>query len=223
MFTTGVDPRIRASFMAVTIAIAIPSAVKTFNWMTTLWDGRVRLTAPMILLLGGIGTFIVGGVTGVFLASIPVDYAFQGTYYVVGHFHFIIMGIIAMAMVAASYYWYPLITRRMYDQRLAKIQAVTLIVGVTVTFTLMLVVGYLGLPRRYAEYPEQFALLQQATTLGAYLIMGSVGLWVVNMIQSLRTGPIVIDADVWNLKEIDQFTREWQWFERQLDEERGIE
>ncbi|WP_438267427.1 cbb3-type cytochrome c oxidase subunit I [Halomarina litorea] len=222
MFTTGIDPRIRASFMAVTIAIAIPSAVKTFNWMTTLWDGKIRLTAPMILLLGGIGTFIVGGVTGVFLASIPIDYAVQGTYYVVGHFHFIIMGIIAMAMVAASYYWYPLITRRMYDQRLAKVQAFTLIVGVFLTFTTMLITGYLGLPRRYAEYPDQFTLLNQVTTLGAYIIMGSVSLWIINMVQSLRTGPIVINADVWNLKESDQFTREWQWFERKLEERRGI-
>ncbi|WP_254538818.1 cbb3-type cytochrome c oxidase subunit I [Halomarina litorea] len=223
MFTTGVDPRIRASFMAVTIAIAVPSAVKTFNWMTTLWSGQLRLTAPMILLLGGIGTFVIGGVTGVFLASIPVDYAFQGTYYVVGHFHFIIMGIIAMSMVAASYYWYPILTRRMYDQRLAKVQAVTLIIGVIVTFTVMLIVGYLGLPRRYAEYPEQFELLQQVTTAGAYLIMLSVGLWVINLVQSLRTGPIVMDADVWNLKSVGQFTREWQWFEEKLDEERGID
>ena len=223
MFTTGVDPRIRAAFMAVTIAIAIPSAVKTFNWMTTMWQGAIKLTAPMILVIGGVGTFIIGGVTGVFLASIPVDMAFQGTYYVVGHFHFIIMGIIAMSMVAASYYWYPILTRRMYDQRLARVQSVLLIVGVTVTFTTMLVLGYLGLPRRYAEYPQQFELLQQITTVGSYLIMLSVGMWLVNLIQSLRTGPIVMDADVWNLKETNQFTREWQWFERKLEEDRSLD
>jgi cytochrome c oxidase subunit 1 len=223
MFTTGTDPRIKASFMAVTIAIAIPSAVKTFNWMTTLWEGAIKLTAPMVLLIGGIGTFIVGGVTGVFLASIPVDYAFQATYYVVGHFHFIIMGIIAMAMLAASYYWYPILTRRMYDRRLAMAQVLVLIVGVTVTFTTQLLLGYLGMPRRYAEYPEQFALLHQISTLGAYTIMFSVTLWVVNMVQSLRTGPLVIDADVWGLKETDQFTREWQWFEQKLEQRRGFD
>ena len=222
MFTTGIDPRIRASFMALTITIAVPSAVKTFNWMTTLWDGRINLTAPMMLLLGGVGTFIIGGVTGVFLASIPFDRVVHGTYYVVGHFHFIVMGIIAMSMVAASYYWYPILTRRMYDTRLAKVQAVTLIVGVFLTFMAQLVLGYLGHPRRYAEYPAQFTLLHQITTVGAYIIMGSVSLWVVNMIQSLRTGPIVTNADVWGLKESDQFTREWQWFERKLEERRGI-
>ncbi|MFC5971338.1 cbb3-type cytochrome c oxidase subunit I [Halomarina salina] len=223
MFTTGMDPRIKASFMAVTIAIAVPSAVKTFNWMTTMWEGAIKLTAPMVLLIGGIGTFIVGGVTGVFLGSIPVDMAFQGTYYVVGHFHFIIMGIIAMSMLAASYYWYPILTRRMYDRRLAMAQALVLIVGVTITFTSQLLLGYLGMPRRYAEYPEQFTLLNQVSTIGAYIMMTSVTMWLVNMVQSLRTGPIVMDADVWGLKETNQFTREWQWFERQLQERRGFD
>nr|WP_304449488.1 cbb3-type cytochrome c oxidase subunit I [Halomarina sp. PSRA2] len=223
MFTTSVDPRVKASFMAVSIAIAIPSAVKTFNWMTTMWSGNIRLTAPMILIIGGIGTFIIGGVTGVFLASIPVDLVFHDTYYIVGHFHFIIMGIIAMSMVAASYYWFPILTRRMYDQRLAQVQAVLLIVGVTVSFTAMLVIGYLGLPRRYAYYPAEFTLLHQVATAGAYIIALSVFLWIVNFVQSARTGPLVMDADVWNLKESGQFTREWQWFERQLQERRGFE
>ncbi|MFC7155995.1 cbb3-type cytochrome c oxidase subunit I [Halomarina halobia] len=223
MFTTGIDPRVRASFMAVSIAIAIPSAVKTFNWMTTMWSGRIRLTAPMILLIGSIGTFIVGGVTGVFLASIPVDLVLHDTHYVVGHFHLIIMGVIAMSMVAASYYWFPILTRRMYDQRLARVQAVLLIVGVIVTFNALLILGYLGLPRRYAYYPAEFTLLNQIATVGAYVIGVSVFLWIVNMIQSLRTGPLVMDADVWNLKETGQFTREWQWFEERLRERRGFE
>ncbi|WP_254542908.1 cbb3-type cytochrome c oxidase subunit I [Halomarina pelagica] len=223
MFTTGMDPRVRASFMAVSIAIAIPSAVKVFNWMTTMWSGRIRLTAPMILLVGGIGTFIIGGVTGVFLASIPIDLLLHDTYYVVGHFHFIIMGVIAAAMVAASYYWFPILTRRMYDQRVARVQAVLLIVGVVVTFTPLLILGYLGMPRRYAYYPAEFTLLQQIATAGAYVIGVSVFLWITNMIQSMRTGPLVMNADVWNLKETGQFTREWQWFEERLEERRSFE
>ncbi|WP_254547275.1 cbb3-type cytochrome c oxidase subunit I [Halomarina pelagica] len=223
MFTTGLDPRVRASFMAVTLAIAVPSAVKVFNWMTTMWSGRIRLTAPMILIIGGIGTFVIGGVTGVFLASIPVDLVLQDTYYVVGHFHFIIMGIIAMSMVAASYYWFPILTRRMYDQRIAKVQAGLMIVGVFLTFTPMLIMGYLGLPRRYATYPQQFTLLNQIATGGAYILGTSVFLWLVNFVQSARIGPLVMDADVWNLKETGQFTREWQWFEEQLKERYDID
>jgi len=93
MFTTSADPRVKLSFMAVSIAIAVPSAIKVFNWITTMWEGNIRLTAPFMLCAGGIGTFIIGGVTGVFLAVIPVDILYHGTYYVVGHFHLIVVGI----------------------------------------------------------------------------------------------------------------------------------
>ena len=216
MFTTGIDPRVRASFMAVSLAIAVPSAVKVFNWITTMYDGRIRLTAPMIFCIGSIGTFVIGGITGVFLASIPIDLLYHDTYYVVGHFHFIIMGIIPMMMFAASYYWYPIITGRMYDQTMARLQAALMITGVPLTFGSLIVQGMLGLPRRYAAYPAQFALFQQVASVGAFIIGVSVLLWLWNMVQSYRIGPRVHDADVWDLKEIGQFTREWQWFERQL-------
>ena len=223
MFTTGIDPRVRASFMFVSLAIAVPSAVKVFNWLSTMYDGRIRLTAPMILAVGSIATFIIGGVTGIFLAAIPVDLVYHDTQYVVGHFHFIIMGIIVMMMFAVSYYWYPIITERMYDQRLARLQAVLTILGVPLTFGPMLLSGALGLPRRYADYPEQFAIFNQISSVGAFIIGISVLLWLWNMVQSYRVGPRVRDADVWNLKEIDQFTREWQWFEEKLDERYGTD
>ncbi len=102
MFATGIDPRLRASFMAVSLAIAIPSAVKTFNWITTMWNGKIRLTTPMLFCIGFVSNFIIGGVTGVFLASIPVDLVLHDTYYVVGHFHYIVMGAIAFAAFAGS-------------------------------------------------------------------------------------------------------------------------
>ncbi|WP_435179516.1 cbb3-type cytochrome c oxidase subunit I [Halorussus sp. AFM4] len=221
MFALGIDPRVRGSFMAVSIAIAVPSAVKVFNWIATLWYSRIRFSAPAIFLLGGIGIFVVGGVTGVFLASVPVDLLVHGTYYVVGHFHLILMGIIPFTMFAASYYWYPLLTGRMYDRRLARAQAVLTVVGGFVAFVPMLVVGAEGLPRRYAQYPPEFALLNQVSTLGAYAIGAGVVIWVYNVFQSLRVGPTVEDADVWNLKETGQFSREWQWFERRLERRRG--
>ncbi|ESP88979.1 cbb3-type cytochrome c oxidase subunit I [Candidatus Halobonum tyrrellensis] len=224
MFATGIDPRLRASFMAVSIAIAVPSAVKTFNWMTTMWRGRVRLTAPMILCIGGVGLFVIGGVTGVFLASIPVDLVLHDTYYVVGHFHFIVMGVITMAAFAACYFWFPLITGRRFDRRLARVQAYTLIVGVFVTFFPMLLLGYDGMPRRYASYAPyvdvnpEWLPLQWIATFGAAIIGVSVALWLLNMVRSLRMGPYVTDADVWDLKRSGQFTREWAWFERKLDD-----
>ncbi|SFR42137.1 cbb3-type cytochrome c oxidase subunit I [Halogeometricum limi] len=216
MFATGIDPRLRASFMVVTLAIAVPSAVKTFNWMATLWNGNVRLEAPMQFLLGGIGLFVVGGVTGIFLASIPVDLVLHGTYYVVAHFHFIVVGIIAFSMFAASYYWYPLFTGRMYDKRLATLHSILSIGGVLVTFMPLFLVGLMGLPRRSAQYPAEFTLLQQIATVGAFVLALGVGVWLFNMVNSFRTGPVIRDPDPWNLKESGQFSREWQWFERRL-------
>jgi cytochrome c oxidase subunit 1 len=216
MFTTGIDPRISASFMAVSIAIAVPSAIKVFNWLTTMWDGDIRITAPLILCAGGIGTFIVGGVTGVFLAVIPVDILYHGTYYVVGHFHLIVVGIIPFMMIAASYYWYPLITRRWYDRRLARFQAGLLVFGGTVTFMTLLIIGGLGLPRRQAIYPAEFQLAQQIATVGSYAVGLSAVLWLYNMLASYWQGDPVETTDPWGLKRTNQFTNEWQWFERRM-------
>ncbi|GAB3026317.1 DUF6789 family protein [Natronobiforma cellulositropha] len=223
MFMTGIDPRIRAGFMVTTIAVAIPSAIKVFNWMTTIWDGSVRLTAPMILCVSAIATFVIAGVTGIFLASIPINIQYNGTYYVVGHFHLIVMGIIPFMMVAASYYWYPIITGRLFDRRLARFQATLLVVGSTITFTTLVILGLFELPRRIAAYPAVYAPLQQVATIGAYLVGISVLLWLYNMLWSYWAGPPVEDADVWNLKATEQFTREWQWFEARLEREYGIE
>ena len=222
MFVSGVDPRVKASFMAISLAIAVPSAIKTFNWLTTIWDGNVRLTAPMILCVGSIGTFVVAGVTGVFLAAVPVDVVYHGTYYVVGHFHLIVMGIIPYMMMAAGYYWYPIITGRMYDRRLARFQSWLILVGTTVTFGTLVVIGLLELPRRYANYPAEFAFLQQIASIGSFMIGMAVLLWLYNVVWSYWNGDPVTDADPWDLKETNQFTREWQWFERKLESEYGV-
>jgi cytochrome c oxidase subunit 1 len=223
MFTSGVDPRVKASFMAVSIAIAVPSAIKVFNWITTMWDGDIELSAPFILCAGGIGTFIIGGVTGVFLAVIPIDILYHGTYYVVGHFHLIVVGIIPMLMIASSYYWYPIMTGRWYDRRLAKFQSVLLIFGAFVTFMVLLVIGGLGLPRRQAIYPAEYQFAQQIATVGAYIIGLSALLWLYNMLVSYWQGAIVKTTDPWELKATGQFTREWQWFEDRMVEKYDME
>ncbi|MFC4437669.1 MULTISPECIES: DUF6789 family protein [Natrialbaceae] len=222
MFTTGVDPRIRASFMATSIAIAVPSAIKIFNWITTIWNGNVKLAAPLVLCVGGIATFIYGGITGVFLAVIPIDIIYHDTYYVVGHFHLIIMGIIPLMMFAASYYWYPIITGRLYDRRLALFQSILLVIGVALTFGTLMIIGFLELPRRYATYPAEFQTLQIVATVGSYIIGLSVMLWLYNVLWSYFQGEPVETADPWDLKSTNQFSREWQWFEEKLERERGI-
>ena len=217
MFATGIDPRLRASFMAVSLAIAIPSAVKTFNWITTMWNGKIRLTTPMLFCIGFVSNFIIGGVTGVFLASIPVDLILHDTYYVVGHFHYIVMGAIAFAGFAGLYYWFPLYTGRMYQKTLGKAHFWLSMIGTNVTFLAMILLGYGGMPRRYATYLPEFATLHQVATVGALIIFVGQLIWVWNFVDSWLEGPKVEDGDPWNLDDYGLKTAEWQWYERKLE------
>ena len=226
MFSTGIDPRIRASFMAVSLAIAIPSAVKTFNWITTMWNGKIRLTAPMLFSIGFVSNFVIGGITGVFLAAVPVDLILHDTYYVVGHFHYVVMGMIAFAGFGAIYYWYPIVTGKMYQRTLAKWHFWLSMIGSNLTFFAMLLLGYLGMPRRYATYEfdaaiaplAQITSLHQIATVGAVVLALGQLIWLWNMIQSYYEGPVVQDGDPWDLKDDGMFGREFQWFESQLQQ-----
>jgi cytochrome c oxidase subunit 1 len=216
MFATGIDPRLRASFMAVSLAIAIPTAVKTFNWVTTMWNGHIRLTAPMLFCVGFVSNVIIGGVTGVFLASIPIDIVLHDTYYVVGHFHYFLMGGTVFTVFAGIYYWFPLVTKKMYQRTLARWHFWLSLLGVNVTFFAMILLGYGGMPRRYATYLEQFVTLHQLTTLGAIIITVAQLIWLYNMVVSWREGPAVTDGDPWDLERWDLKTAEWEWFEQEL-------
>ncbi len=217
MFTTGIDPRLRSSFMAVSLAIAIPSAVKTFNWMTTMWNGELRLTTPMLFCIGFVSNFVIGGVTGVFLASIPVDLVLHDTYYVVGHFHYIVMGAITFAGMAGLYYWYPLFTGRWYQESLAKVHFWLWMAGTNITFFAMVLLGYGGMPRRYASYLPQFITLHQIATFGAFLLLVGGILWLYNFVVSWLEGPKVESGDPWNLAGRDLNTAEWDWFDQKLE------
>ncbi|WP_332898638.1 cytochrome c oxidase subunit I [Haladaptatus sp. CMSO5] len=225
MFSTGIDPRLRASFMAVSLAIAIPSAVKTFNWITTLWNGKLRMTAPMLFCIGFISNFIIGGVTGVFLAAVPVDLVLHDTYYVVGHFHYIVMGVIAFGVFAAVYYWFPIYTGRMYQRTLAKWHFWLVMVGTNLTFFGMLILGYLGMPRRYATYDFNAAItpmqaitaLHQLATVGAFIIAIGMAIFVWNIVMSWIEGPVIEDGDPWSLKDTNQHGHEWHWHENRVN------
>ena len=225
MFSTGMDPRLRASFMAVSLAIAIPSAVKTFNWITTMWNGRLRLTSPMLFCIGFVSNFIIGGVTGVFLAAIPVDLVLHDTYYVVGHFHYIVMGAIGFAVFAGIYYWFPIFTGRMYQRTLGKAHFWLSMIGTNLTFFAMLALGYLGMPRRYAtyEFDGAFAPLAQVETFhllataGAFILLVGQLIFVWNLVQSWLEGPKVEDGDPWNLERDGLLDKEWEWHDRKLE------
>ncbi|MBX0288756.1 MULTISPECIES: cbb3-type cytochrome c oxidase subunit I [Haloarcula] len=225
MFSTGMDPRLRASFMAVSLAIAIPSAVKTFNWITTMWNGRLRLTTPMLFCVGFVSNFIIGGVTGVFLAAIPVDLVLHDTYYVVGHFHYIVMGAIGFAVFAGIYYWFPIFTGRMYQRKLGKAHFWLSMIGTNITFFAMLALGYLGMPRRYATYAfdgaiaplAQVTTFQQLATVGAFILLVGQLIFVWNLVQSWLEGQKIENGDPWNLERDGMLNKEWTWFDRKLE------
>jgi cytochrome c oxidase subunit 1 len=223
MFATGMDPRLRASFMAVSLAIAVPSAVKTFNWITTMWNGRLRLTTPMLFSIGFVSNFIIGGITGVFLAAAPIDLLVHDTYYVVGHFHYIVMGAIGFAAFAGIYYWFPVFAGRMYQKTLGKWHFWLSMIGTNLTFFAMLGLGYLGMPRRYATYDfgvagtlDVVTVMHQAASVGAILLLIGQIIFVWNILQSWLEGPTVEDGDPWDLAETDQKTKEFDWFDQKL-------
>jgi cytochrome c oxidase subunit 1 len=180
--------------------------------MTTMWNGRLRLTAPMLFSIGFLSNFVIGGVTGVFLASIPVDLVLHDTYYVVGHFHYLLMGGLAFAVFAGVYYWFPLFTGRMYQRTLATWHFWLTMAGTNVTFFAMMLLGYGGMPRRYATYLPQFATMHQVATVGAVLLAVGQVIFFWNVIQSWLEGPEVGTGDPWKLDEIGMYTAEWDWF-----------
>ncbi|MFB6179753.1 MAG: cbb3-type cytochrome c oxidase subunit I [Halorientalis sp.] len=225
MFATGIDPRLRASFMAVSIAIAIPSAVKTFNWIATMWNGKLRLTAPFLFCAGFVANFIIGGVTGVFEASIPIDLVLHDTYHVVAHFHYVIMGAIAFAVFAGIYYWYPLVTGRMYQRRLAKWHFWLTMIGTNLTFFPMILLGYMGMPRRYATYNlisvgplSMMTTLHRLATLGALVLAVGQLIFVWNIVTSWIEGARIETADPWNLEDTPLGGREWDWYAKQREQ-----
>jgi cytochrome c oxidase subunit 1 len=166
---------------------------------------------------------IIGGVTGVFLASIPIDLILHDTYYVVGHFHYFLMGGTVFAVFAAIYYWFPLFSGRMYQKTLAKAHFWLSMLGVNITFFAMLLMGYLGMPRRYATYDltigpiDVLTTLHQSATLGAVIITVAQLIWLYNMVTSWLEGPRVPTADPWNLEENGLRTPEWAWFEEKRE------
>jgi len=170
-------------FSILTYILAIPSAIKVFNWAATMYKGQVRLTAPMLYSLGFIGLFTIGGLTGLFLAAMGLDVHVTDTYFVVAHFHYVMVGGAIMGYMAGIHYWWPKMTGRMYSQLWAKVACCLVFVGFNLTFFPQFVLGYMGMPRRYHVYPAEFQVLNVLSSGGAgilglgYLIPGIYFLW----------------------------------------------
>ncbi|SEW02002.1 cytochrome c oxidase subunit I [Natrinema salifodinae] len=209
MFVTGMSPAVRTVFMLTTLAVALPSSAKLCTWLVTLWGGSIRYTAPMLAALAAVGFFVVGGVTGVFLAAPPINIRYTGTYYVVAHFHLLLAGFVGLALLAGAYYWYPLLTGRRLEPGLARLHVWLTVVGIAVTFGALLLVGLAALPRRVATYPARYAPLHQLATVGTYVIVAGQAAFLWNLGRSVRTGEPA-SADPWDLEGGPSHTREWR-------------
>jgi cytochrome c oxidase subunit 1 len=188
MFVSGQSVYAGMVFSALSFAVAIPSAIKVFNWTATLYRGSISFDAPMLYALGFIGLFTIGGLTGLFLAALSVDVHVHDTYFVIAHFHYIMVGGSVMAYLGGLHFWWPKITGKLYPDIWARLAAVIIFAGFNLTFFPQFLLGYLGMPRRYAMYPPEFHMLNVLSTAGASILGLGYIMPLVYLIWSLRYG-----------------------------------
>ncbi|WP_157245726.1 cytochrome c oxidase subunit I [Nonomuraea typhae] len=197
MFPTGQVLLPFFSFM--TFLIAVPTGVKFFNWIGTMWRGHLSFETPMLFAVGFLVTFLLGGLTGIILASPPLDFHISDTYFVVAHFHYVVFGTVVFAMFSGFYFWWPKMTGRMLDDRLGKVHFWTLFVGFHTTFLVQHWLGAIGMPRRYADYgpADGFTMLNEISSAGAFLLGVSTLPFLYNVWKTARHAPKVTLDDPW--------------------------
>lgn len=185
MYTVGLDVDTRAYFTAATMIIAVPTGIKIFSWIATMWGGNLRLKAPLLWSIGFIALFTVGGVTGVMLANAGVDIALHDTYYVVAHFHYVLSMGAVFAIFSATYYWFYKVTGYRYDEELAQVHFWLTTVGVNLTFFPMHWLGLMGMPRRIPDYPDVFSGLNWWCSLGSFITLAGLFVFCWNIYRSV--------------------------------------
>ena len=204
MFVSGMHSWLRVPMMITTMLIAVPTGIKIFSWLATLWRGVIHLRTPMLFALGFITMFTLGGISGIVLAVVPVDIYVSDTYFVVAHIHYVLFGGSVFTIFAGIYHWFPKMTGRMYDERLGKLHFWMSFIFFNLTFGPMHFVGIDGMPRRVADYADQFATLNALISASSFIFGLSMLIWLYNMITSWRHGPKAA-ANPWRAHTI-----EWQ-------------
>src|SRR5215211_3595251 len=204
MFVSGMHSWLRVPMMITTMLIAVPTGIKIFSWLATLWRGVIHLTTPMLFALGFITMFTLGGISGIVLAVVPVDIHVSDTYFVVAHIHYVLFGGSVFTIFAGIYHWFPKMTGRMYDETLGRLHFWLSYVFLNLTFTPMHLIGIDGMPRRVADYSEEFATLNAIISISSFIFGLSFLVFVYNIVASWRHGPIA-DANPWRAH-----TLEWQ-------------
>ena len=205
MFTVGMSSYGNSFFVFTTVAIAVPTGIKIFNWLGTMWGGKIQLRVPMLFCIGFLFQFLIAGLTGIMLGTAPFNWQLSGSYFVVAHFHYVIVGGIVFALFGAFYYWYPKMTGRMYNETLGKWHFWLFIIGFHLTFDFMHIPGILGMPRRIYTYEpgRGWEIWNLIVTIGAFFQAAGILVFVVNLLWSLRKGEPA-GNDPW-----DAWTLEW--------------
>jgi cytochrome c oxidase subunit 1 len=205
MFTVGMSTGANTFFVLSTMAIAVPTGIKIFNWLATMWGGKIHFRAPMLFCVGFLFQFLIAGLTGVMLSSAPLDWQLGGSYFVVAHFHYVIVGGILFTLFGAFYYWYPKVTGRMYSERLAQLHFWLFLIGFHLTFDFMHVPGLLGMPRRIYTYEpgRGWDIWNLVVTIGVAFQAVAVLIFVGNLLWSIFRGERA-GSDPW-----DAWTLEW--------------
>ena len=207
MFAVGLGPIANTAFGISTMIIAVPTGVKIFNWLGTMWKGDIRFTTPMLFAVGFIAMFVIGGLSGVTHAVVPSDYQQTDTYYIVAHFHYVLFGGAIFGLFGGTYYWWPKVFGRMLNERLGKVNFWLMLIGFNMTFGPMHVLGLQGMPRRIQSYPESLGLTfwNLVSTIGAFLIALSVLVFIVNAVASFRRAK-EMTADPWDARTLEWLT-----------------
>ncbi len=197
LFVAGMSVYAALIFSFITFFVGVPSAIKVFNWTATLYKGSVTFETPMLYAFGFLGLFTIGGLTGLFLATLAVDVHVTDTYFVVAHFHYVMVGGVVMGYLGGLHFWWPKITGRMYPEFWGKLAALIGFIGFNLTFFPQFILGYVGMPRRYYQYPPEFQVLNVLSTAGATVLAVGYLMPMVYMLWSLRYGEIAGD-NPWN-------------------------